>query len=255
MKRALPRLLLASLLALGTLPALAAEPVRIAVTSSFQPTLLLLQSRLEAATGQSLAVSSASTGTLYQQIAQGAPFDLFLAADGRHPLRLVRDKLAVAEQLYPYARGQLILAGGPPREPPRMTAVLIPRQRIAIPNPISAPYGQAAQDWLRGMRFWDEVRPRLVTANNVSHAVQLVESASVDLAFSALPLASQLRKTSFAIVPAKDYPPLVHVGVVLSEGANTAGAMVVFRELRGDALQAELVELGYLPIPESAGAE
>ncbi len=247
--------ILALAMALLALPANAAEPVKIAVTSSFQPTLEVLARRLELASGQTIELSSSSTGTLYQQAAQGAPYDLFLAADGRHPLRLVRDRLAAADELHPYARGQLILAGGPPTEPPRLSGVLTPRLRIAIPNPISAPYGQAAQEWLSRMRYWDEVRPRLVTANNVAHAIQLVESASVDLAFSALPLAQHLRRNSYSVVPARDYPPIVHVGVVLTGGANQAGAVAVFRALRSEAIQAELLALGYLPLPEPAGAE
>ncbi len=246
--------LLVSLQPLGA-TAQAAEPVRVAVTSSFQPTLQALGNRLRTATGQSLEISSAATGTLYQQIAGGAPFDLFLAADGRHPLRLVRDKVAASEALHPYARGQLILVGGPPREPPMMTAVLIPRQRIAIPNPISAPYGQAAQDWLRRMRFWDEVRPRLVTANNVAHAVQLAEAAAVELAFSAYPLSQRLKHKSFSVIPARDYPAILHVGVVLNGGNNAAGGAAVLQTLRSAAFQAQLLELGYLPLPETAGPE
>lgn len=254
MKNRLPHLL-ALVLTLLAGPAGATEPVRVAVTSSFLPTLEVLAQRLEQESGHTMELSSGATGTLYQQVAQGAPFDLFLAADGRHPLRLVRDKLANADALYPYARGQLILAGGPPGEPPRMSGVLTPRLRIAIPNPISAPYGQAAQDWLRRMRFWDEVRPRLVTANNVAHAIQLVESANVDLAFSALAQARNLRRNAYAIVPMQDYPPIVHVGVVLTTGANPAGADALFRVLRSPAIQAELLELGYLPVTETATAE
>ncbi len=232
-----------------------AEELRVAVTSSFHPTLLVLESRLERLTETRIEISSAATGTLYQQIEHGAPFDLFLAADGKHPERLVRDGLAIAASQRPYARGQLVLAGGPPGRPPGATAVLIPRQRIAIPNPLAAPYGQAAQDWLRRMRFWDEVRPRLVVASNVSQAVQMVEAATVDLAFTALPVAQKMQRTAFMVIPPPDYPPILHQAVVLKGGSNPAAAQQLLDTLLSDEIQAEIIALGYLPLPGPVAGE
>lgn len=250
------RLLLAILLPLCLIagPASAADGLRIAVTSSFQPTLQVLETRLETTLDMPVTLVSAATGTLYRQIDQGAPFDVFLAADGEHPLRLVRDGLALEDTLRPYARGQLVLAGGPPGRPPQLTAVLTPRQRIAIPNPLSAPYGQSAHDWLRRMKFWDEVRPRLVTANNVAQAAQMVETGNVDLAFTALPVARNLRRTAYRVIPARDYPPLLHVGVVIAGGSVEAGRRFL-AELTGASLQDELLKQGYLPLPEPAATE
>ena len=102
------RLLL--LLLLLTTPALTlAAEATVAVAANFAAPAAHLAQAFTAASGHQLQLSSASTGKLYAQISQGAPFDLLLAADQQTPQRLIDDGLAVVDSRFTYALGTLVL--------------------------------------------------------------------------------------------------------------------------------------------------
>ncbi len=95
-------------------PTVLAEPLRIAVASNFLVVAKLLAKRFEQTGGRRITVSSGSTGKLYAQIVNGAPYDIFLAANVTEPKRLEADGHAVAGSRFTYATGRLVLWSSAP---------------------------------------------------------------------------------------------------------------------------------------------
>ncbi len=170
----------------------AAEPVRIAAASDLQVVLPEIAAAFEGRSGTSARITYGSTGNLARQIRQGAPFEVFLAADERFVLELVQDGVVTAAGPI-YARGRLALAA---RRGEAFHQALLAADplddiatmlragtgfRIAIANPEHAPYGQRAVEVLRARNLFELFRPRLVYGENVAQATQYVATGSAAL--------------------------------------------------------------------------
>lgn len=152
-----------------------ADQLRVAVASNFAHTLQQLAPTFKAATGHVLVISSASTGQLYAQIKQQAPFDVFMSADTERPQLLLDEGLA--ENLQIYAQGVLVLLSN------QIIAENCPAilesshlKYLAIANPDLAPYGLAAKQFLQQQQLWEQLSPHLVMGENVAQAMQMVVS-------------------------------------------------------------------------------
>jgi len=140
-----------------------------------------------------------STGMLAKQIEHGAPADVFFAADQTFIEDLAGKGVVIPETRALYAQGRLVLAtarsAGPKLTDLRQLSE--PRIRhVAVANPAHAPYGRAAEQALRAVGVWDELRPKLVYGENIRHALQFMESGAAEAGLIALSLAN---------VPAIDY--------------------------------------------------
>lgn len=200
-----------------------------------------------------LRVTRGSSGTLYAQIANRAPFDVFLSADGDLPGRLVEQGLASPRDSFPYAQGRLAIwapEGSPlevgSRGPDALTD---PRVRhVAIANPEHAPYGRAAEAALRHLGLYDAVASKLVFGENVLQAAQFVEAGSAEVGIIALSLARAPPLAAGACweVPPDAHPPLEQRGVVL-RWARDRDAANAFRDLvTGPAGRAILHRYGFV---------
>ena len=140
-----------------------------------------------AETGVRLRVSTASTGKLYAQIINGAPFDILLAADRDRPQRLEASGAAVEGSRFTYAEGQLVLWS---RQETDCRGVLnaLDSGRLAIANPDTAPYGLAAQQFLEHEGLWDAIEPKLVQGESVIQALQFAATGNARLGFVAASL-------------------------------------------------------------------
>ena len=196
-----------------------------------------------------------ASGTLHAQISNGAPFDLYLAADIAYPQSLADEGLAKPEAVFRYGTGRLVIwipnafnAGSPKTlDPPVSTGgldtlLLDPAiRRIAIANPRHAPYGRAAEAALAHFGLRETLAEKIVFAANVAEAAQFVQSAAADAAMIALALAESPAMKSqgrFWLVPADAHPPLVQGGVVLAaardpEAARLFADFLVAAEGRG----------------------
>lgn len=169
-------------------PSAGAESITVAVASNFTATLHDLAVRFEAESGHSVRVSSASTGVLYAQIANGAPFDVLLAADAERPRLLEADGHGVAGSRFTYAIGHLVLWSRNPAlagADCRARLENLGQQRLAIANPDTAPYGAAARDSLMGLDLWEHVQAQLVVGRNIAQTLQFVASGNASLGFIA----------------------------------------------------------------------
>ena len=142
--------------------------------------------------GVEVSATYGASGTFLAQIANGAPFDLFLSADAEFPAKAVEKGLADGAA-FPYAYGRLVVwvprGTLPDLEKQGLAALAAPSvQKIAIANPDVAPYGRAARAALERAGLLDSVKDRLVMGQNVSQAAQFVESGNAQAAFLPLSL-------------------------------------------------------------------
>ena len=144
-----------------------------------------LTARFEAQSGIRSIVSLGSTASLGHQIENGAPFDVFLAADTEHIDRLVERSLITAESRRVYARG--VLVAWSVSHKIRTPGDLASRRYrvIAVPKPEVAPYGRAAVEALQALDLWSTIESRVVYAQNVAMAKQFAQSGNADAALTA----------------------------------------------------------------------
>ena len=232
-----------------------AADIHVAVASNFATTMRRLATVYQAETGFSLRFSSASTGKLYAQIKNGAPYDVFLSADDERAERLVDEDIGVRESLRTYATGQLVLVSNIAtqvdlRNEPCDRLFYSDRvKRFAIANPGTAPYGLAAQQTLQNIGAWDQVRPKLVRGENISQAFQFVESGNAQAGFVAK---SQLH--SYAgeniskcrwDVPPDQHQPIEQKMVVLKASSEKPAVEAFENFIAGDLAAAIMEEFGY----------
>lgn len=178
-----------------------------------------------------LAITYGSSGTFFQQLSNGAPFDLYLSADLTYPARLADAGKARKDDVFPYAVGRLVVWAS--RESPvdvsRGLAALSSREvtKVAIANPEHAPYGQAAVSAMHTAGVYETVKDKLVLGENVAQAAEFVQSGNAQVGVFALSLAlsSQLKdKGRYAEVPLDAYPRIDQGGVVMADAAHPKAA-------------------------------
>lgn len=246
MRRNFPAMIIITAVLMLT-PAAAADEIKVAVAANFADAMTALVSRFETDAGHTVVPVFGSTGKLYAQIVNGAPFALFLAADVERPKLLEEQGRAVAGSRWTYAVGRLILWSGsedcvdPKGEVLRQGTF----RHLAIANPELAPYGQAAREALRAMGLWERLEPRLVRGESIVQAFQFVHTGNAELGFVALSL---LRRPGISetgsswLVPPGLHRP-IEQQVVLLEDSKTARAFLEF--LRGNDARKIIRSYGY----------
>jgi molybdate transport system substrate-binding protein len=227
-----------------------ANEVRAAVAANFAVAMNRLAPAFERATGHRLSVSFGSTGKLYAQITNGAPFDVLLAADDERPKKLETEGYSVRGTRFTYAVGHLVLWSPDPAIIDANGEVLRTGDfsRLAIANAKTAPYGAAAEQALRRLGVWERVTPRLVRGENISQTFQFVSSGNAALGLVA---AAQVRALPAArhgsqwLVPAQLHDPLLQDAVLLKHGANNVAARAFLEYLRSPQARLVIADLGY----------
>ncbi|HKB02449.1 MAG TPA: molybdate ABC transporter substrate-binding protein [Gemmataceae bacterium] len=200
-----------------------------------------------------VTVTYGSSGTLYAQLTQEAPFDLFLSADIDYPRKLIEQGRAAKESEFLYAVGHLVVwvpnASGIDLDRLGLKAVTDPSVRkVALANPKTAPYGRAAEAALKSQGVYDAVKDKLVFGENVAQTAQFAESGAADVGLIALSLAmapAMKGRGRYWLVPLDAYPRLEQGGVTLT-GARDAEAAQTFRAfLMGPDGRAVLKRYGF----------
>lgn len=231
---------------LAAAPASAAE-TRIAVAANFTEPAKAIAGRFEARTGHKAKLSFGSSGQFFTQIANGAPFQVFLSADAERPRKAEADGLAVAGTRFTYATGRLVLWSKTPGLVDNRGAVLSRAkfQKIAIADPETAPYGLAAIETLRKLGLQDRLAPKLVTGTSITQAYQFVDTGAAELGFVALSQLATHRRGSRWIVPAVHHTPIDQQAVLLKTGADNAAAKAFLQFLKGPEAKAIIRRYGY----------
>ena len=215
--------------AVSMLPSIAdAAEVRIAVAANFIPAARELIKRFEALTSHTLVASYGSSGALYAQIRNGAPFEVFLSADIERPRKLEEEKLTVAGSRFTYAIGKLVLWSPKSSVVDKKGTVLKHGafKKLALADPKTAPYGAAAREALQYMKLWDGLRSKLVQGVDVGQTYQFVSSGNAQLGFVAYSqiLTGGKIEGSAWLVPQEYYHPIRQQAVMLSRGKNNGAA-------------------------------
>jgi len=239
-------LLLAPLLMLPFGASARAETVSVAVAANFADAVKAIGVAFKAKTGNELSVSSGATGGLYTQISQGAPFEVFLAADSKTPQKAVAAGFGVAGTEFTYAVGKVVLFSADPKlvtgaETLRAGAF----QKLAIANPKTAPYAAAAVDVMQKLGLAKALAPKLVTGESIAQAYQFVDSKNAELGFVALSQVVNRKDGSRWLVPQEDYAPITQDAVLLTPGKDSAAAKDFLAYLRGDEAVTIIKSFGY----------
>ena len=243
---------------LGTWPVIAfSDSATVAVSSNFAATARGLVEVFEAQNIHEIRVATGSSGKLYAQIQNGAPFDVFLSADMARPEQLVAESVALGETLRVYALGRLLLwrpkvraAGGRSELGSSPGPGWLSKNRsrhVALANPELAPYGQASREVLEGLNLMDEVRPRMVFGENIGQTYAMVATGNATVGFIAraqLPTSDQLDGTVWEIPLALHLP--IEQGVVqLSRAKENAAAKAFVAYLESDVAKEFIRKAGY----------
>ncbi len=230
-------------------PQSVADEIRVAVASNFAETIKVIAQRFEAESGHTVKLVFGSTGKHYAQIMNGAPFNLFFAADARRVKLLEKEGVTVSGSRVTYAIGRLVLWSP-------LDGYVDPEGEIiedggfrylAIANPKLAPYGKAAQKVLQGRGLWSELRGRMVRGENIGQTFQFVKSGNVELGFVAY---SQVKRPDYPVegalweVPQRLYPPIIQQAVLLKRGDSSA-ARAFFSFVQGSEAREIIGEFGY----------
>jgi molybdate transport system substrate-binding protein len=205
-------------------------------------------SAFKAKTGVEVIFSYGSTAELAQQIENGAPFDVFAAADTKHIDALVSTRKLTGDSRAVYAMGQLALwiPNGEQNGIRELKDLAAPKVRfIAVAQPELAPYGQASIDTLRNARLWEAVQPKIVYANSISAAKQLAESGNAEAAFTAYSLVLHDRGTVLKIDPHL-YPPIEQALAIVAGSDRIKEAKQFRAFLLGGESRMILIKNGYL---------
>lgn len=233
-------------LALPALPQGDGNRLTVAAAANLTDVAHELGSRFEAETGIHTVFSFGSTAQLTQQIENGAPFDLFLAADAAHVQELDGKGLLVAGSRAPYADGVLALwSPGPSVTVNRLEDLTSPQVRvISVAKPELAPYGAAAIETLRNAGLLDKVKSKIVYADNINMAKQYGSSGNAEAVFTALSLVLK-EKGKVIRIDWKLHKPIVQdLGIVASSSHKQAAAKFDDFILRGKG-HAVLERFGY----------
>jgi len=247
-------LALAGALALLPMPAAAAEAPLVAAASDLRFALDEVAARFTRETGETVRIVYGSSGNFRQQIAAGAPFEIFLSADEAMIVALAREGHCLDEGVL-YGRGRiaLVLPPGSPLKPdPTLAdvkaAVADGRlKKFAIANPEHAPYGRAAQQALAAAGAWDAIRPRLVLGENVAQAAQFALTGSAQGGIVALSLAQVpevLGRGTYVVIPEGMHAPLNQRMALTRRAQRTARALYGY--LQQPAARAILARYGFV---------
>lgn len=230
----------------------AAEEVRVAVAANFLTTLNEIATNFERDTGHTAVVSSGSSGKLYAQIKNGAPFDVFFSADVTRPKLLEEEGFAVQGSRFAYAVGRLTLwsHGTTKIEGNGKSALLSDDvEHVAIANPKTAPYGAAAKEALQALGLWERVRDRLVRGENIGQTFHFVFSKNAQLGFVALSQVLNPKVNGAGSrwdVPAHLYAPIRQQAVLLRTGQRHEVARAFLDYVKGAKSRDIIERFGYV---------
>ena len=237
-----------------TLAAHAQQTLRVAAAADLQPLLPGILSQFTAQTGIRTSASYNSSAVLATSIINGAPFDLFLAADLSFPQRVVAAGMAEEHRPVPYARGTLVLwtRNDTPFHRLSIHSLEDPSLKtLAIANPKHAPYGQAALDALQHLGLYPALQPKLVVAENIAQAAQYVDSSNAQLGMISLTAALTPRMEAdghYVLVPRHAYLPILQGAVVIRNSLNAQAANRFLKFLESPSIARELEARGLVPV-------
>jgi len=220
-----------------------AQDVTVAAAADLQSAMQEIGARFQKETGKTVKVIYGSSGNFLQQIQNGAPFDMFFSANLDYPRKLEAGGLTEAGTFYQYATGKIVVwvpndskldisSGLPSLVSPAV-------KKVAIANPLHAPYGQAAVAAMKSENVYEKLTDKFVMGENISQTASFALSGSVDAGIVALSLALSPNlkdKGRFTEIPVKDYPPIEQACVILKSSQHKDAAKAFLSFIKTSAI-------------------
>ena len=238
-----------------------AEEMTVAAASDLNFVFQELAAQFQKQTGNALKLSFGSSGNLFSQIENGAPYDMFFSADIGYPKKLEAEGLIEPRTLYRYAVGRIVLWA--PKDSlldmsRGLTVLLDPAiRKIAIANPEHAPYGRAAVAAMQHEGIYDRVREKLVLGENISQAAQFVQSGTADAGILAMSLAlvpTLKGQGKYVEIPSSLYSSIEQACVILKSSQKKQIAEQFLTFLKRPQTVSLMQQYGFV-IPERALAD
>ena len=247
------RRLLLSLWVLFSISGAQAERVTVAVAANFAQSMAELETLFEASGAHELTLVSGSTGQLYAQIVNAAPYDVFLSADRERPRRLTEAGLGNAP--FTYALGRLALWTREPRYTDELTVDVLHDgnfRRLAIANPRLAPYGVAAREALQAIGLWETLQAKIVFGENVGQAFAMAETRNAEFGLVALSAAvayeggtADQGRAAHVTVPPEYHGPIRQDAILLERGRDNSAALAFIEFLQGTDARRIIARAGF----------
>jgi molybdate transport system substrate-binding protein len=244
---------MALLLMVAVAGAQRAASVTVFAASDLGPAFKVIVPRFEQQTKVDVTLVLGSTGMLTQQIRNGAPADVFFAANETFVNMLIAEKLTIPGTTSLYARGQIVtvtLDSGTLRVDELKDLTSSSVRRVAIANPQHAPYGLAAKQALEAANLWNTLEPKLVYGENVQQAVQFVRSGSADAGIVARSVVNTDDLT-WKSIDQRLHAPLDQVAVVLARTRDPDTAKGFIDFVNGAQGRSVMRQFGFLLPGES----
>lgn len=204
-----------------------AQEITVAAAADLQFAMQDVAARFQKETGKTVKLTYGSSGNFFQQIQNGAPFDMFFSANLDYAKKLESAGLTVPGSYYEYAKGKIViwvrndsklgLSSG-------MQVLLDPSvKKIAVANPEHAPYGQAAVAAMQNDKIYERLKDKFVLGENISQTASFVVAGAADVGIVALSLAlspNMKDKGRYVEIPAVEYPPIEQACVILLSSKN-----------------------------------
>ena len=236
--------LVALLASLAAGPALAAE-TQVAVAANFTEPAKEIAAAFAAATGDKAILSFGASGQFYSQIAHGAPYEVFLSADAERPQKAEAEGLAAPGTRFTYAVGRLALYSKTPGLAGAATLKSGRFAKLAIADPVAAPYGAAAVQTLQKLGLYETVKPKIVQGASIAQAYQFAATGAADLGFVALSQVVGEPADSRWVVPASLHAPIAQQAVLLKTGQQNPAAAAFLKFLRSPKAAGIIKRYGY----------
>lgn len=227
-----------------------AAEARVAVAANFSEPIKAIAAVLEKTTGHTLRITLGSTGRLYAQIRNGAPFDVLLSADSKTPAQLETDGLAQSGTRFTYATGKLVLWSADPAKVDAKGAVLTDGdfRKLAIANPKTAPYGGASTEVMDKLGLSASLAPSIVQGESIGQTFNFAFTGNADIAFVAMSQVlkgGQLKSGSMWVVPQHLYTPIRQDAVLLKAAGSNNAALALMVLLKRPDIQTLIRSYGY----------
>jgi molybdate transport system substrate-binding protein len=247
------RPILIALLALASISHLClAQEITVAAAADLQFAMQDVAARFQKETEKTVKVIYGSSGNFFQQVQNGAPFDMFFSANLDYPKKLEVAGLTEPGSYYQYARGKIVI--WVPKESKLdlssgLKVLLDPSiRKIAVANPQHAPYGQAAVAAMKNENVYEKVKDKFVLGENITQTASFVVSGSADVGIVALSLAlspNMKDKGRYAEVPTSKYPPIEQACVIMSSSKNKVIAQQFLSYFKSAAVADLLAGYGF----------
>jgi molybdate transport system substrate-binding protein len=227
-----------------------AENVLVAVASNFTKPMNDIVISFNKTTGHEAMLSFGSSGKFVAQIENDAPFEIFLSADQSSPQKLAERGLAVANSRFTYAIGKLVLWSATPGLVDSQGKILVKGgfKHLALADPKTAPYGEAAEQTLAKLGLLDKLTPVLVLGENISQTQQFISTGNAELGFIALSQVIENGKISNGsgwVVPEELHLPINQDAVLLKKGERNPAALAIMAFLKSPTALAIIKSYGY----------